>query len=213
MGFILPGKGEWSPAAAKLHADPIGQNHLLAPPIAGDAYRWLAFGGHRGREEGHREDHRQSVPVTRCPPPNLLPLAMGSASRSTAGDASMMNRRNILETCWAELRGAPDVRGLDRQHRGGKSGRRRRQTLCTVAVIAACTTASLPSGSAFVVPSMAQSWSQAYISARGLGVVAHEGGSRRAGRRRRTPVVAVNMVSFGLVLVLNAFVFRSSRGP
>eukprot|EP00903_Cladosiphon_okamuranus_P007101 g6900.t1 len=122
---------------------------------------------------------------------------MGYASRSTAGEASMMSKRNMSEPCWEQLGGAPDFRGLERQHRGGKSGCRRRRTLCTVAVIAACATALLPAGSAFVSPSVGgRAWSQqAYISARSLGDVRQQGGSRRAGRRRRTPVGAVNMVA------------------
>lgn len=98
----------------------------------------------------------------------------------------------MSETCWDRVSGG--AQGLDsRQHGGGKSGRRRRRTLCTAAVIAACATASLPSGSAFVVPAAGHS-SQAYISAQGLGVVGQHGVNRRAGRRRRTPVGSLSMV-------------------
>ncbi|CAM9375459.1 unnamed protein product, partial [Hapterophycus canaliculatus] len=82
--------------------------------------------------------------------------------------------------------------------RGGRSARRRRRALCTVAVVAAYAAASLPCGAGFVAPALTSArLSSSPVSARGglEGVGQEVGGRRAAARRRRSAVDAVCMVA------------------
>lgn len=77
---------------------------------------------------------------------------------------------------------------------GSRSQKTRRKMLCTVAFIAAYTSALLPCGKSFVTPAqtmmplpLSSVWDRAPVGVGG-------GGFRRAHRRRRSPVDALRMV-------------------
>lgn len=94
--------------------------------------------------------------------------------------------------------------------------RRRRRTLCTVAVIVAYALAFLPCGSGFLVPGAASRLGGAVCTGAGrsVGEGVREGPRRRAAhRRRQAPIAGVSMVRIGVMAVWGLRLWGWARTP